>query len=222
MKKTFNVLILSIFVFMSCSQDGTSNLVKTEDSFLFLSKKRKAFEKSLIKKYTSDEFSAKANTASKGAKFIAPFYAEGEGFGITWFNFPYIGYSVFESDYGKGDFYRENNDGTISVHVNSNKASVIYREFSLFDPNDEYTLLGYPGHLSVNFTAEHVFEDIFDPETGEYLFTMDYLDIFNSSRGVSIRGNSKVTNEATGEEHMVALTMANTPGGKTLINVTLK
>lgn len=222
MKKTFYLLIVSIFVLMSCSQAETSNIVEAEETLLSLLKNSKAFENSLINKYTSAEFSAKANSKSQGVKFIAPFYVDGEAFGITWFNFPYIGYSVFESNYGKGDFYRENNDGTISVHVNSNKASVIYREFSLFDPNDEYTLLGYPGHLSVNFTAEHVFEDVFDPETGEYLFTMDYLDFFNSSKGVSIRGNSKVTNEATGEEHMVALTMANTPGGKTVVNVTLK
>ena len=220
MKKTIYVLTLLLIV-MSCSQDESISIQEIKEANLISSINKEAFDNALLKKYNVDK-KIYNNSTSKGAKFIEPFYTEGEGFGVTWFNFPYIGYAFFSADYGKGDFYRENNDGTISVHVNSNKAFVFYREFSLLDEEDQYTLSGYPGHLSVNFTAEHVVEDIFDPETGEYLFTINYLDIFNSKRGVSIRGKGKVANETTGEEHTVTLTMSNTPSGKRNVHVSLK
>jgi len=220
MKKSIYVLTLLFFIVMSCSQDEAINLQEIQEAKLISKINREAFDNALLNKYKADK-NVYNNSVSKGAKFIEPFYVDGEGFGVTWFRFPYIGYAIFSAEYGKGDFYRENNDGTISVHLNSNKADVFYREFSLIDPDDSYTLSGYPGHLSVNFTAEHVIEDIYDPETGEYLFTIDYLDIFNSTRGVSIRGKGKVTNEDTGEEHVATLTMAHTPSGKNKVQVKL-
>lgn len=221
MKKTIYLLILPIFVFLSCSQENITDLKTADLSFFKEEVNQRAFENALKDRFNFDEKS-NIRTVAKGAKFIEPFYAS-EGFGVTWFNFPYIGYAIFQTELGKSDFYRENNDGTISVHINSNNAFAIYREFSLFDEEDQYTLIGEKGHLSVNFTANFVMEDIYDPETGEYLFTAEYFDFDNSDRGVTIHGNANVVNEDTGEKHTFLMKWLNTPSGsKGGIEISLK
>jgi hypothetical protein len=67
---------------------------------------------------------------------------------------------TFTAELSGSDFYRVNNDGTVSVHVNSNTARADYIS-GLFTPNEVF-LTGTKAHFDVNYSGA-VIESEFTP-----------------------------------------------------------
>ena len=212
MKKTFYLIILSIFVFMSCSQDDAINTSEIDAANLSSSNMNvETMARAVISYYKNDITIASKGANSEGSNFIEPFFLN-EGLFVATGEFPIITFVGFSADYTiKGDFYRENPDGTISVHLNSNKAyaSVFTVDFTDFSYSGR--MQGYPAHLSLNYTGNLYEEDVYDWETGEFLYTYKIVDWYGSSRGNSMHGNGKVTDIETGEEHKITLTWERKP-----------
>lgn len=109
----------------------------------------------------------------------------------------------FSAELDKGDFYRENNDGTVSVHVSSNNAEASYTE-DLFDPTS-LSLSGTGAQFSANYTGKVV--EI--PIPGGVI---RFIDLETVERAVSIRGNGWVQDEG-GNVYKLSLAIGQTPSG---------
>jgi len=137
-----------------------------------------------------------AQNPDSRVEFIAPFFM-GDGFGLSRdlvFDFsgpfPMVvdGESAFfASDLDGNDFYRQNNDGTVSVHVTSNRA---YGEYADYGTGE--LLYSENGHLTMNYTGEVITLTFVDPVTGEVLATIHLVDISSNPSAISFHGNARV------------------------------
>jgi len=198
MKKTMSVLMLSIFVFMSCSEDKSIDVPTNDLSLLSSEANRDALAKAL-----SNHLNSNGNVAARGTNFIMPFMMEES---IGGFN-PATGDFVnFSSTLNDQDFYRENNDGTVSVHVNSNKALVEYLNF--YTGSYAYD---ERGHHSANYTGPVVEFPILD-EFGNVIFVIKFVDQ-NEASIISMHGKGNVYNEVTDESNIIKLNIVKNKKG---------
>ena len=109
----------------------------------------------------------------------------------------------FNANYGANDFWRENPDGTITVHLASNAASASYTDFGA---GEDYS---GTGNMHVNFTGEVVVIQVPFPP-----FEITFLSL--GARGaVDMSGVGKVTlNGEPGEEHNLSAKLHRSPGGQ--------
>jgi hypothetical protein len=206
MKKMINAsLLLGIFclILTSCKKSEVQP-VKEAAPPSFLTKYRVAIENVQAKYEHQAYLNGGIPGSSNGVEFITPFFTS-ESWGIFSFS-PTSGltFLTFTAELSGSDFYRVNNDGTVSVHVNSNTARADYIS-GLFTP-DEVFLTGTKAHFDVNYSGA-VVEDAFNP--GFY-----YIDPFVTlDRSISIHGNARIRNEdGTGPWQNLTMKWAFTPG----------
>ncbi len=162
-------------------------------------------------KKMEDAFAAKNNGSR--AEFIAPFFTS-SGFGlakdvvIDWNTFTIVEgkFAFFSADHDGNDFYRRNNDGTISVHVTSNQA---YAEH--YDVASNQLHFTNNGHMGLNYTGEEVSIDITD-ENGNVIFTIHFIDQYANPNAVSMTGNGRVKLDGTGAAQNLVARMVANPG----------
>lgn len=110
----------------------------------------------------------------------------------------------FSAEYGANDFWRENPDGTVSMHIVSNQAMADYTDFGTGE-----TYLG-TGNCNFNYTSSwQTLELPFPP----FQLTMLMLD--PDQNAFSIHGQSNVTlNGEPGQKHKLRMKWLMNPGGQ--------
>lgn len=212
---------MACLLFISCQKSGIS--LETKTTFLSSAANRVAFANSLTAHFSqnTDALSRTSGVNSNGAHFIAPFFSS-EGTGIFDFDFSTFTLRVayFTAELNGSDFYRENPDGTVSVHINSNTALAEYAA-NAFDPNALY-LYGTKAHFSANYTGP-VVEDAFYDDEGNLIFSYKYIDYYtNPGKAVSFEGNGKVGVNGVAPLNDLSLKIVLTPGEQNQIDFTLK
>lgn len=224
MKKTIYVLMLLIFVCMSCSQDEAISTPEIDSANLSssVSKSHKSSAKQGdIQKYQRVAKVMAANNLGKNAYFIEP-TDYGYGIGISQnltfecIDHPEYGFfcfisggefAFFDGSYGKGDFWRQNPDGTVSVKLTTNQANAAYFNFG--------TLEYYfgTGNMNTKFTGTIEEFCYVDEYTGEeYCFT--FLSEDPSNNAWVVHGNASVTLDgAGGDSRMLQMWWNVNPGG---------
>lgn len=193
------VLLLTATIFTSCE--------KSENAPSTPSVERKMTMQELVKNpqflqaYKQMEESFRAKNPDARVEFIAPWFTN-YGFGLSEnlvldFSGPFPQFvsgqfASFSADLDANDYFRVNNDGTISVHISSNQA---YTEH--YDIASDIALSTNSGHMTVNYTGPVVSFDITD-EFGNVLFTVRFIDFSNNPRAVSMHGNGKVQENGIG------------------------
>lgn len=233
MKKTIYVLMLLIFVFMSCSQDEASSTPEIDAANLSLSVKKN--QKSLVKQPPSHFVNlARAfnENNGQGAIFLEPtLYGYGVGLSkdLVWesveffpgffINFPVSGQiASIDAEFGANDFWRENPDGSLSVKLNSNQAHAGVYDYG----TGEY--YEGTGTLNTKFTGA-VEEYCYDPCIPEpcdppLLWCMTNLTPDPNSNAHLGNGQAKVTN-SQGDSKKLMLKYVQNPGGKGHMEFTL-
>jgi hypothetical protein len=197
------------FVFISCQKETVEPVESVkEKSFLSSAENRAAIVKSL-KAYVDENSSsiASANGSGNGAKFIAPVII-GSGQGIFEFDpetldFKIASYTAFV---GEKDFFRENPDGTITMHLSSKNALAEYMEGNFMEFEPSKYLYGENAHLTVNLTGT-VFE--FEIFPG---FVIRFLEPDNSKATV-FQGNGKVGENGGAPWQLLTVKMLTTSTG---------
>lgn len=115
------------------------------------------------------------------------------------------------ASYGTNDFWRQNPDGSVSLHLVSDVASLSYDNFT---EGSSYS--GY-GNASFHYTG---FLDTinlpFPP------FQLIILPNDATLRAVSIHGNGFVSEVVTGERKKLDLKIINNPGGQSNVTLSIK
>ena len=219
MKKTFYVLMLLIFVCMSCSEDeaiGTPD-IDTANLSSSVNKDKKSLAKQLdVQKYQRVAKIMEANNLGKGAYFIEPTEASyrlglAKNVVADWSTFPPIfisgEFAQFEGIYGKGDFWRQNPDGTVSVKLTTNQA---FADYFNIETGEYYAGIG---NMNTKFTYTSEEYCYVDEETGEeYCFTFLFEDPNNNAQ--VIHGNANLTLDgAEGKSRMLQMWWNVNPGG---------
>jgi hypothetical protein len=216
MKKTIYVLLLLIFVCMSCSQDEAISTPEIDAANLSspVGNDHKSLAKQVdIQKYQRVAKVMAANNLGQGAYFIEPTDA-GYRLGIAKnvvfvppFSFISGEFASFEGSYGKGDFWRTNPDGTVSVKLTTNQALAGY--FNI-ETGEFYS---GTGNMNTKFTYTSEEYCYVDEVTGEEsCFTFLYEDPNNNA--LVIHGNAALTlNGAGGKSRMLQMWQNVNPGG---------
>jgi hypothetical protein len=209
MKRIFSASLaftMACFLFISCQKSSVEPVKKTN---IFSSAENRVAIAKALKTYFEEKNIT--SRTSNGAQFIVPFFTT-EGIGIG--NFDFVNFKLelanFSAELSGSDFYRENPDGTISVHVNSNNALAEYFA-DLFDPAALY-LYGNRGHFDVNYTGEVV----------ELFPGFSFIDTQNSGRAYSFHGNGNVAAEGVAPWKKLSAKMIITPSGQSQVDFTLK
>ncbi len=190
------------FLFTACEK---SEIKPAEKSSFFSS----AENRELVKKSMDNYFHLNYSNTARGARFIAPFFS-GEGFGVIDFSTGEL--AGFSSDYDKTDFYRENNDGTVSVHLNSNKALAEYINF-----NTGAYLSGSPANFSLNYTGTVVEIEIAPG------IVFKFIDTSESPKAMSVSGVGWVQEDTgSGTAKKLSMKVTQTPSGQVNAQFTLK
>lgn len=206
------LLIIFFIAFTSCQKEnvGPAEPVK-EKSFLSSAENRATIVKSL-KAYVdqNSSFIASASGSGNGAKFIAPVIV-GQGQGIFEFNPETLDYKIasFTAYVGEKDFFRENPDGTITMHMSSKNALAEYMEGNFMEMEPSKYLYGENGHLTVNLTGT-VFE--FEIFPG---FVIRFLEPDNSKATV-FQGNGKVGENGGAPWQLLTVKMLTTSTGSSI------
>ena len=210
------VFSLVCLIFISCQK---SSVEPTKRNNIFSSATNRVAIAKGLKSYF-EQNNTMSRGSSNGAKFIVPIVS-GEGVGIG--NFDFTNFTLelanFSTELSSNDFYRENPDGTISVHVNSNNALAEYYK-NLFDPTAMY-LFGNNAHFDVNYTGMLVEIPIYDEENN-LLFVIKFIDFGESGRAVSMHGNGKVGAEGVAPWKNLSLKIVSTPSGQGQVEYSLK
>lgn len=216
MRRATQIVCLSFIFFIaftSCQKEnvGPTEAVK-EKSILSSAENRASIAKSL-KGYFEQKSAANASASGKSSKFITPF-SVGEGQGIFEFNPETLDYrmAIFSAYLDDKDFYRENPNGTVSVHVNSTDALAEYSEGNFMEMEPSKYLYGEKGHLNVNYTGTVVEFPIYDWETGELLFVFKFVSPDNSKATV-FNGNGRVGENGGAPWQMLTMKMLTTSTG---------
>jgi hypothetical protein len=178
-----------------------------------------------VQAYKQMEASFRAKNPDARVEFIAPWFSN-EGFGLAQnvvldFSGPWPvitsgQFASFGADLDGNDYYRINNDGTISVHISSNSAYVEH-----FDIASAVALYDESGNMTINYTGEYVSFDITD-EFGNVIFTVNFIDIGSNPKAVSMHGNGKVQENGVGpKQNLVGRWVCNPGWTQTNIGFTL-
>jgi len=153
---------------------------------------------------------------AKGTKFIAPFFLS-DGFGIikdlvldTTGPFPVIvsgELASFSADLDGNDFYRENNDGTISIHVTDNHAEGAHLNFGTGVEN-----IGEDCNLNMNYTGTPL--ELCFPDPNGNIICFKIIDISQNPNAISFHGVGKVRVDENSPWLDLSAKWVTTPGGK--------
>jgi ABC-type glycerol-3-phosphate transport system substrate-binding protein len=155
----------------------------------------------VIQAYNQMKAEFEAKNPDARVEFIAPWFTS-DGFGLSKdlvfdFSGPFPTivsgqFAFFGAELDANDYYRVNNDGTISVHVSSNAGVAEH-----YDIASGVSLTGTDANVSMNYTGPVVSFDITD-ENGNVIFTIRFIDIFNNPRATTMHGNATVSENGTG------------------------
>jgi hypothetical protein len=192
--------MLTIGLF-SC-QKQTDELVNDTESPVS-AQQLKVFARDVIAYYQTNGVSVSANRGNEnGATFIAPFFSF-EIWGFVKFDptIPDVLEIVFFSaELGPRDFYRENPDGTVSVHINCHNAEIYYYPNLLAENPIE--MYGTGGRYNSNYTGP-----VIDFGNGFKIIDVDNL------RNAAVTGNGKVSATGQAPWKTVLLRFIVNPGG---------
>jgi hypothetical protein len=183
------ILLLS---FTSCQKETVEQVKKERVGSVFSSAENKSGLPESLRVFLEEKSigSSSANGNGKGSEFIAPF-SDGAGYGFGSFDFATGDYKgvYFQASLDDKDFYRENPDGTITVHVNSTDAYAEYFDGNWFTGETRMYLYGESAHFNVNYTGR-IYEFSFVDQNGETIV----IKFFSSddSKAVVYQGNGKV------------------------------
>lgn len=207
-QKFLGIILFSTFIFSACNENVSDPQIVSNDN------------KSLAKQMGTEKAQriAKvmaANNLGQGAYFIEP-TSTGYGLGIIknltvdCSQPPFCiitggQLAFFSGNYGNGDFWRQNANGTVSVKLNTNQADAEY-----FDFGTQELYLG-TGHMNTKFTGT-IEEFCFEIEPGvEICFTFLVEDP-NINAWV-VHGNAPVTLDgAGGSSKMLQMWWSANPG----------
>lgn len=233
MKKTIYVLMLLIFVSMSCSQDEAISNPEIDAANLSLrvSKDKKALAKLPPSHFVNLARAFEGNNG-QGAIFLEPttygywvsiekdlVYELVELFPGFFINFVVGGQiASIEAGFGANDFWRQNPDGNVSVKLNSNQA---YASVYDFGTGEYYE---GTGTLNTKFTGA-VEEFCYDPCIPEpcdppLVWCMTNLTPNPNSNAHVGNGQAKVTN-SQGDSKKLMIKYVQNPGGKGHMEFTL-
>lgn len=179
-KSLIAFLFLATFsvVFLSCQKSAVEPAQQPAKG---LSAEQKAALINSAKSYYDNKVAPGAATNRNGATFIVPFFSiEAWGFAKYDPGMTYMSVVYFAAPLSDNDFYRENPDGTVSVHINSRNADIYYFP-NILDENAPF-LFGTGGRYSSNYTGPVV----------DYGNGFKFIDLENL-RNASVHGSGKVS-----------------------------
>jgi hypothetical protein len=155
-----------------------------------------------------------ANNLGQGAYFIEPtntgfFMGIIKNAVIDWETFTFISgeFASFEGSYGKGDFWRQNPDGTVSAKLTTNQAIA---EYFNIETGEFYSGTGNMNTKFTGIAGEYCYYDEFDDAT--YCFT--FFDADPNNNAWVIHGNAALTLDgAGGKSRMLQMWWNVNPGG---------
>jgi hypothetical protein len=202
--KFFGVILLSIFIFSACNENISDPQTASND------------QKSLAKQMDKQKIQQirqvmAANNLGQGAYFIEP---SPFGYSIGVFKLS-AGVAFFTGYYGKGDFWRINPNGTVSVKLSTNQADAFFDDFNT---GEFYSVTG-TGHMNAKFTGTIEEYCFVNDEGEEFCFTF-LIEDPNSNAWV-VNGKAKVTLDgAGGDSHNLDMFLNFNPGGPGKIDFT--
>ena len=192
-KLFLGIILLSISIFSGCNENISDPQSVSND--------QKSLAKQVdIQKYQHIAKIMAANNLGKGAYFIEPTEA-GYRLGLAknvvadWSTFPPIfisgEFAEFVGSYGKGDFWRQNPDGTVSVKLTTNQALADYFNIGTGE------FYSGTGNMNTKFTYTSEEFCYVDEVTGEeFCETFLYEDPNNNAW--VIHGNANLTLDGAG------------------------
>lgn len=216
--KFFGIILLSIFIFSACNENISDPQAFSNDN--------KSLAKQIdTQKYLRIAKVMKDNNLEHGAYFIEPSpfgYSIGALKNVAFECNEYGCFftsgevAFFSGNYGKGDFWRINPKGTISVKLSTNRADAFYQNFATLE-----TYLG-TGHMNTKFTGtieEYCFVDEVTGETYCFAFLVEDPNI----NAWVVNGNAAVTLDgAGGSSRQLQMKFLLNPGQHNHIDFTLK
>jgi hypothetical protein len=206
-QKVLGIILLSIFTFSACNENVSDPQSSVSNDNKSLAKQED------IQKYQRIAKVMAANNLGQGAYFIEPTdagYRLGLAKNVVFippFTFISGEFAEFEGSYGKGDFWRTNPDGTVSVKLTTNQALADYFNIAT---GESYS---GTGHMNTKFTATIVEDCYMDEVTGEESCSTFLVEDPNINTWV-IHGNAALTlNGAGGISRMLQMWWNVNPGG---------
>ncbi|HNQ82011.1 MAG TPA: hypothetical protein PLW31_12780 [Bacteroidales bacterium] len=196
----FLIVLLSGLFIVSCQKpaDVTSNpaasgIEKTGNPFV-TPEARQALVNTLREVAQEQE-------AIRGAHFLPAFYTD---WGFGFLDDDMVRLASFSTVIDENDFFRENPDGTVTVHIQSETA---FSELFNYSTYDYY--FGSNGHMVMNYTGPVMMIPIFD-NNGNFLGFIYLVQPDNSSPASVWHGNGPVQLWGMGQEYnLVAKLIAN-------------
>lgn len=221
-KISFLILTTCLF-FTACQEESeepaTATAVNT--SFISSAKNRKAFTESFKENFLENTKALRvaSNAKSNGAKFIVPFHSDlFDGIGYVNWSTGDFEFAFFTGELSGSDFYRENPDGTVTVHVNMNSAFAAYDTGNFFSSEPPLSLYGNNAHYSATYTGPVVEQKFYDEE-GNLIFSWKYIDVYsNPVRALSIKGNGKVGENGMAPWKNLSMKVVQTSSGQSLVD----
>lgn len=211
------LFFIAFLSFTSCQKETVEQVKKERNGSVFSSAKNKASLAESLKVFLEEKSTANAsaNGNGNGSEFVAPFF-DGEGYGIGSFNFSTGDYKgvYFEAGLGDKDFYRENPDGTITVHVNSTDAYAEYYDGNFFTGETRMYVYGENAHFNVNYTGSFR-EFSFVDENGEIVVVKFFSA--DDSKAVVYQGNGKVGVDGKAPWQMLTMKVLTPASGLSLV-----
>ncbi|HKK12104.1 MAG TPA: hypothetical protein VJ945_04695 [Flavobacteriaceae bacterium] len=211
MKTPIYAVLLFLFVWVSCSKYDlniepaaeTRDISDIKASSLLSEENLMAVKKTLTD-YVQPKgaVAARGGSTDKGATFFIPLGNRVSLVHIRPFEQTII---IFEAELDFNDFYRENNDGSVSVHINSNNALT-----SFISPSIGF-LSGENVHFSTNYTGDVSELPVYN-EDGDLLYDMEKMDTNRPIKTLSIHANGKLQHNGTGA--IYNLIFSNVPNKK--------
>ena len=203
MKTTFlkaaAVLVLSATIFTSCEKNESEPTTPSGERKMTM--KEVTSHPQFIQAYKQMEASFRAKNPDARVEFIAPWFTN-QGFALSqnlvfdfsgpWPEIVSGQFAGFSAELDGNDYYRVNNDGTVSVKVTSNQAMAEH-----YDIASGVSLISESAHMTMNYTGPVVSFDITD-EFGNVIFTIRFIDMSASPKAVSMHGNGQVQENGTG------------------------
>lgn len=202
MKRTsiFLIILLSGLAIISCRKTnedtaltGNSTIEKTGNPF-----STPANSQALVN--TLRQYAYEAN-AERETTFLPAFYTN---WGFGFLDDDMVRLVAFSTVIDQNDFFRENPDGTVTVHIESNDA---FGELFNYSNGDYY--FGDEGHMVMNYTGPVLTVPVFD-NNGNFLGFIYLVNPNDSSPATVWQGNGKVQLFGMGaENNLVAKLIAN-------------
>jgi len=118
----------------------------------------------------------------------------------------------FSAEYGANDFWRENTDGTVSIHLVSNQAGASYSDLASGEA------MSGTGNCNFNYSAEVLTIPVPFPP-----FELTLMVPAPDQNGISIHGHANVTVDGLpGPSSKLAMKIVQNPSGNNNVSITLK